>query len=305
MRAGRSSRTAEQNAAFRAAETARPPGVRLLNDPYAVRLLPTGLRILVWLSSKPVIGSGLNWFVDTRWPGARSSIIARTRLIDEWLCAAMPSGLKQVVLLGAGFDTRAWRLSALAHARVFEVDHPATSAEKQRRLAALGADSTHVRFVQVDFDRQMPADSLVQAGFEPSEPAIVIWDGVTNYLQPAAVDAITRWVGGLGEGGQFIFTYIHSGVLDGTMLFEGAAAILKAVRRSGEPWTFGMHPDWVARYLEQRGLRLLADFGADEYRCKVLGRHPQQIIRGYSFYHAVRAEIRGADPIESEKQRVV
>ncbi len=302
MRAGRPSRTAEQNAAFRAAESARPPGVRLLNDPYAAQLLPTGLRILAWLSSVPIVGSGLNWFIDTRWPGARSSIIARTRLIDEWLCMAVRAGAKQVVLLGAGFDSRPWRLSALADACVFEVDHPATSAEKRRRLAGLGADFARVRFVPVDFDRQMPADGLVQAGFDPSQRAIVIWDGVTNYLQPEAVDAITRWVGGLAEGGQFIFTYIHSAVLDGSMSFDGAAAALRAVRKSGEPWTFGMHPDTVAHYLESRGLHLLADLGADEYRCKVMGRRARQ-IRGYGFYHAALAEIRGANPIGSGKDQ--
>jgi methyltransferase (TIGR00027 family) len=302
MRAGRPSRTAEQNAAFRAAESARPSGVRLLNDPYAAQLLPTGLRLLALLSSVPIVGGGLNWFVDTRWPGARSSIIARTRLIDEWLCAAIRVGVQQVVLLGAGFDSRAWRLSALADACVFEVGHPATSAEKRRRLAGLGADVARVRLVAVDFDRQMPADGLVQAGFDPSRRAVVIWDGVTNYLQPEAVDAITRWVGGLADGGQFIFTYIHSGVLDGSMSFEGAAAILRAVRRSGEPWTFGMHPNTVAHYLECRGLRLLADLGADEYRRKVLGGTAQQ-IRGYGFYHAALTEIRRTNPIGSRKEQ--
>ena len=104
MRAGRPSRTAEQNAAFRAAESWRPSGVRLLNDPYAAQLLPAGLRALAWLSSAPIAGGGLNWFVESRWPGARSSIIARTRLIDEGLCEAVGAGVKQMVLLGAGFD---------------------------------------------------------------------------------------------------------------------------------------------------------------------------------------------------------
>jgi methyltransferase (TIGR00027 family) len=293
MRAGRPSRTAEPNAAFRAAESGRPPSVRLLTDPYAAQLLPTGLRVLVWISSAPIVGGVLNWFVDTRWPGARSSIIARTRLIDEWLCEAMGAGVKQVILLGAGFDSRAWRLPVLAQACVFEVDHPATSAEKRKRLSGLGADLAHVRFVPVDFDQQMPADGLVQAGFDPSQRTIVIWDGVTSYLQPEAVDAITRWVGGLAEGGQFIFTYIHSGVLDGSMSFEGAAAVMRAVRRSGEPWTFGMHPDTVAHYLEQRGLHLLVDLGADEYRRKVIGPGARQIW-GHGFYHVVLAKIRGA-----------
>ena len=293
MRAGRPSRTAEQNAAFRAAESWKPQSVRLLNDPYAAQLLPTGLRALAWISSVPIAGGALSWFVDTRWPGARSSIIARTRLIDEWLCEAMEAGVEQVVLLGAGFDSRAWRLSALAHARVFEVDHPATSAAKRSRLAGLGADLAHVRFVPVDFDHQMPADRLVQEGFDPSQRTIVVWDGVTNYLQPEAVDAITRWVGGLAQGGQFIFTYIHSGVLDGSISFEGAAAVMRAVRRSGEPWTFGMRPDTVAGYLKERGLRLLADLGADDYRRKVMGPGVRQ-MRGYGFYHAALAEIRGA-----------
>ena len=64
----------------------------------------------------PIVGLGLNWFVETRWLGARSSIVARTRLIDEWLCQTVESEVKQVVLLGAGFDSRAWRLPALAHA---------------------------------------------------------------------------------------------------------------------------------------------------------------------------------------------
>jgi O-methyltransferase involved in polyketide biosynthesis len=120
----------------------------------------------------------------------------------------------------------------------------------------------------------------------------VIWDGVTNYLQPEAVDAITRWVGGLARGGRFIFTYIHSGVLDGSMSFESAAAVLRAVRRSGEPWTFGMRPDTVPDYLNQRGLHLLTDLGADEYRRKFIGPTARP-IRGYGFYHAALAEIGG------------
>jgi methyltransferase (TIGR00027 family) len=292
MRTGRSSRTAQQNAAFRAAESTRPPGTRLLNDPYAAQLLPLGLRILVWISSVPAVGNGLLRFVDTRWPGARSSIVARTRLIDEWVCEAAKGGVNQVVLLGAGFDSRAWRLPALADARVFEVDHPATSAEKRRRLSRLGADFSHVRFVSVDFGYQMPAESLAEAGFDPTRRTLVIWDGVTNYLQSEVVDSITRWVGGLVRGGQLIFTYVHSGVLDGSMSFEGAAAALRAVRKSGEPWTFGMHPDSVADYLNRRGLRLLANLGADEYRRRVIGPTAQQ-IGAYSFYYVALAEIGG------------
>ena len=121
----------------------------------------------------------------------------------------------------------------------------------------------------------------------------MVWDAVTSYLQPEAVDAITRWVGGLARGGRFIFAYIHSGVLDASISFEGAAAIMRAVRRSGEPWTFGMRPDTVAEYLNQRGLHLLTDLGADEYRLKVMGSGHRR-MRGHGFYHIALAEIRDA-----------
>jgi methyltransferase (TIGR00027 family) len=292
MRVDKPSRTAEMNAAFRAAESAKKPHTRLISDPYAFRLLPVGLRALVRLSVSPVLGSALTWAVDARWPGARTSIIARTRLIDDWISAAVDAGLTQVVLLGAGFDSRAWRLPALAGALVFEVDHPSTSAAKRDRLASLGADLTKIRFVPVDFDRQSVRDRLVEAGFKPSERTVVVWDGVTNYLQIETVDAIMTWAGCLAKGGQLIFTYVHAGVLDGTVSFEGTTSVLRTVRNSGEPWTFGMRPDLVPEYLQQHRLRLLADLDADEYRLKIMGPSAGR-IRGYAFYHAARAKILG------------
>jgi O-methyltransferase involved in polyketide biosynthesis len=102
MRSGRRSRTAEYNAAFRAAESAKPASVRLINDPYAARLLPPDLHVLVWLSALPFVGGLLERFVDAKWPGMRSSVIARTRLIDDWVSEALDSGITQLVVLGAG-----------------------------------------------------------------------------------------------------------------------------------------------------------------------------------------------------------
>ncbi len=99
-------------------------------------------------------------------------------------------------------------MPALARATVYEVDHPSTSAAKQRRLATWDADLRRVRFVQVDFDRESFADRLVQAGFDSAQKVAVVWDGVSNYLQPEAVDAVMRWAGGLAAGSHFIFTYI-------------------------------------------------------------------------------------------------
>jgi O-methyltransferase involved in polyketide biosynthesis len=83
--------------------------------------------------------------------------------------------------------------------------------------------TSRVRFVQVDFDREQVADRLLEAGFDPSRRTVVVWDGVTNYLQSEAVDAIAVWAGKLAVGSEFIFTYVHAGVLDGAVSFHGAA----------------------------------------------------------------------------------
>src|SRR5262245_45952138 len=222
MRAGRASRTAEYNAAFRALESAKPPSLRVLHDPYSDRLLPAGLRLLRRLSALPLVRRGLTSFVDRRWPGMRSSVVARTRLIDDWLSGAIRDDQDQVVVLGAGLDTRAWRLAALARTTVYEVDHPSTSAAKRTRLAAWGADLRRVRFVEVDFDRDDLVDRLMQAGLDVARRTVVVWDGVTNYLQAESVDAVMRWVGRLAPGSQIIFTYIDTAVLDGSSRFDGA-----------------------------------------------------------------------------------
>ena len=289
MRQDQPSRTAEFNAAFRAAESAKRPDRRLLSDPYAARLLPAGLRLLARTSALPVIGRGLTWFVDRRWPGVRTSLIARTRVMDDWVSEAARSGAEQLVLLGAGLDSRAWRLPSLANLRVFEVDHPSTSFTKLRRLAELRADVARVNFVQVDFDRQRLPDRLQAAGFDPSRPTIVVWDGVTNYLQADAVDAIVGWAGGLAKGSTFIFSYVHAGLLDGTASFHGGPQMMRKVARSGEPWTFGLQPQAVGGYLRRFGMRLADNMNASEYRAKIMGEGAEQ-IRGYEFYHVARAQ---------------
>ena len=292
MRAGRASRTAEYNAAFRALESARPPSVRVLHDPYSDRLLPAGLRLLRRMSALPLVGRGLTSFVDRRWPGMRSSVVARTRLIDDWLSEAIRDDRDQVIMLGAGLDTRAWRLPALARTTVYEVDHPSTSAAKQERLASWHADLRRVCFVQVDFDRETLPDRLAEAGLDATRRTIVVWDGVTNYLQPDAVDSVIRWVGSLARTSQFIFTYVHADVLDGSARFTGVERLMRSLQRSGEPWTFGLRPEAVAGYLAERGLRLTADQGAADYRPKVMGEAARRIV-GYEFYHVVRAEVMG------------
>ena len=294
MRPGQVSRTAQFMAMFRAIESAQPEGRRLFNDPFAAMFVGTPLRRVVRWSAMPILGSVLQGIIDRLWPGARSSGVARTRLIDDWIAVSIANGSQQLVLLGAGFDSRPWRMPVLKGVPVFEVDHAATSAEKQRRAATVAPERSNVAAVALDFDRDRLPDALAAAGFDPKRCTTVVWEGVTNYLTADAVRSVLAWVGTLAMGSNLIFTYVHQGVLADPASFEGAAKILVTVASSGEPWTFGFIPAALPRCLEAHGLRLEEDLGADDYRARYFGTKARK-MRGYAFYRAALATVVGGN----------
>jgi methyltransferase (TIGR00027 family) len=291
MQPGQASRTAEYMAFFRALESARPPRRRLFADSFAMQFLRPGLRRAVYLSRVPVLGALIPRYLDRRLPGARTSGVARTRLIDDALCQALHEGIGQVVILGAGFDCRAYRLAGIGSADVFEVDHPATLSVKRAHLSRALANLPHnVRFVEMDFDRQNLREALTEAGFELPRAAVFLWEGVTNYLSADAVDAVLHFVASCAAGSRLIFTYVDRRALDGSGLFEGAADLMGEVARLGEPWTFGLDPGDLSNYLDERGLHLERDAGAREYRRQYFGP-PGERMNGYDFYHVAIAAV--------------
>jgi methyltransferase (TIGR00027 family) len=114
-------------------------------------------------------------------PGARTSAIARTRLIDDRLREAFGTGIKQVVILGAGFDCRSIRLPELSQATVFEVDHFDTLRVKRNCLTQIAPfANSSVHYVGIDFNRESVSEALEKAGFDGSRITVFLWEGVTN-----------------------------------------------------------------------------------------------------------------------------
>jgi methyltransferase (TIGR00027 family) len=291
MQQGRASRTAEYMALFRALESARPADRRLFTDPFATAFLRPRLRLVVALSRLPALGGRINRFIDGRWPGARTSGIARTRFIDEAVRAAVDSGVEQAVILGAGFDARPYRLAALSGRTTFEVDHPSTSAAKQRVLAAvLRTPPAHVRFVPVDFDSERLESAMAAAGYDAGRRTLFIWEGVTNYLTEGAVDETLRWCARAAPGSTVVFTYVHRQVLDDPETFAGTGALFSTLGASQERWTFGLDPSRLESYLAERGLVLGEDQGAADYRARGYGP-AAAAMRGYEFYRIAVAHV--------------
>src|SRR5208282_2568410 len=124
-------------ALFRAVESGRPAARRLIEDPYASAFLGGGLRWLAAAGRVPLARGLVARLIDRRAPGPRVSAVVRTRLIDDAVTDALAAGATQVILLGAGYDSRAYRIDAIRTTRVFEVDHPTTQAVKRRRIDAV------------------------------------------------------------------------------------------------------------------------------------------------------------------------
>ncbi|MFN8161730.1 MAG: SAM-dependent methyltransferase [Solirubrobacterales bacterium] len=275
------SRTAAYVTLFRAIESRRAPERRLFFDPYAEAFLDARLRRALELSRLPLAGRAVNAYIDRRSPGARTAVLVRTRYIDEATGAALAAGAGQVVILGSGYDARPYRLEALRGARVFEVDEPATLAAKRALIAArLGAVPAGVAMVEIDFERDDLAERLGAAGFDPTGLTFFIWEGVTGYLSPEAVDGTLRTLAGLGApGSRVVFTYLEAGLLGGGSDPDqlGARGTVEAVRQAGEPFRFGLDSEELPAYLAERGFELIEQVSSAELAARYLhplGRRP-------------------------------
>ncbi len=278
---------------FRALESLHPPTRRLLSDPFATAFLRPSLLRAVHFARVPLLLALIERYADARLPGARTSAVARTRLIDEAWLTALAEGIQQIVILGAGFDCRAYRLRESHRATIYEVDHPAMhSLKKQVLIERLGQLPAHVRFAAIDFNRQSLPEVLAEAGFERTQPALFLWEGVTNYLTKEAVVGVLGYVGDCAPGSRIVFTYVHRGAVDGSTAFYGAQKILEDVARIGEPWTFGLDPAEAGEFLRALKLELDSDTGAADYRLLAYGERGAG-MRGYEFYHLVQAHAAG------------
>jgi methyltransferase (TIGR00027 family) len=183
----------------------RVPGFR---DPYARSMLPPG-----WASAYRLFS---RWAERAR-PDRRDRVVAQFDIIalrvatfDAELTAAIRGGCRQLVLLGAGLDTRAFRMPSLADVAVYEVDHPATQAYKRRKASALTALARSVTFVAVDFESSSLAESLSRTEFHSDQPTVWIWEGVVMYLTDEAVRATLADMARCSAPGSMLIANYHT-----------------------------------------------------------------------------------------------
>jgi methyltransferase (TIGR00027 family) len=162
---------------------------------------------------------------------------ARIGFFDAAVDRYLP-GAAQFVILGAGFDTRAYRLTSDTRVRVFEVDSPATQRVKRETLEKAGIDSRAVTFVPADFEKEDWLACLTAAGFDAGERTLFLWEGVTMYLDRAAVEDTLRKIASTAPGSAVAFDYFTTEALESPALYwrYGRAA----TKAAGETLKFGV-----------------------------------------------------------------
>jgi methyltransferase (TIGR00027 family) len=255
MQDGQASRTAERVAQRRAAHQVRDRPL-VFDDPLALRVID------------PEVARALREHPPTResslaGPYLRAFFVMRSRFAEDALAAAVAGGVRQYVVLGAGFDTFAYR-NPFPELRVFEVDHPATQAIKRRRLAGGGIDiPSSLTFVSIDFTTTALADALHAAGFDSSAPAFFSWLGVVPYLERPDIDATFSFIAALPAGSAVVFDYaVPPETLSwmGRLIYKRMAKRVAAV---GEPWKTFFDPIALMADLRRLGFTTAEDFDGD------------------------------------------
>ncbi len=262
---GRPSTTAEAVTIWRALELDRPPRLRIVSDEFAPMFLtPQGRAALVGarFGAAPMLQFTPRHGIF----GVGAYVLCRHRFIDEQLLAALEGDIEQVVVLGAGYDSRAYRFAAqLAGRAVYEVD----LAPLSRRKAAIVAKhpevfgASQVRRVEIDFRTQELRGRLEAARFAVAAPTFVVWEGVAPYLSRDAAGATLTALHEVCGAGSIIAMDMWDGAGG-----PGVAASLRrlgarALALVGEPVTFGLVPSLVGAFLERCGF-VVTDLAAGD-----------------------------------------
>jgi methyltransferase (TIGR00027 family) len=212
-----------------------PP--KILDDPIAPSLLDEDVRAA--LSERPAR------IDEPAVRRLRSRILVRGRFAEDRLAAAVARGVDQYVSLGAGYDTFAYRQPAWARdLKIFEVDHPATQAEKRARLGAAGvAIPGNLAFAPIDFETTSLVDGLRRSALDFDRPAFFSCLGVLVYLTAEAVDAVFQLAAGFPPGSELVFSFSSS----------GESEIAQRAAAGGEPWLTHIRGADLARRLGELG----------------------------------------------------
>jgi methyltransferase (TIGR00027 family) len=248
-----------------AAEQFFPERERIIHDNLALQILPFGYRAFAQLMRISIIRNWMIRLVQNQITGGWSAFLVRKRYIDEKVVEAVENGqVNSVVNLGAGFDTRVYRLPALSTVPVWEVDQAVNINPKEKRLQNIfGQIPAHVTLARINFQTEDIATILSSHGYQANTKTFFIWEAVSQYLTESGIRATFEFLSNAVTGSRLAFTYVLKDFIEGENFYGGEAFYQRMVVKD-KVWHFGWNPEQLADFLGEYGWRLVEDLSYAE-----------------------------------------
>ena len=238
-----------------------PEPQRIIADDLALRMLPFGGRAFVRATRYSPLRNWMVRSIEKNDPGLWAAMTCRKRYIDEKLAKAA-NGIEAVVNLGAGFDTRMYRLP-LNGARIWEVDQAINVRAKTARLRKIFKDiPPHIALVAMDFDTDDLSFVLTSHGYGAGKRTFIVCEAVSQYLTEVRFKKIFDAFARAATGSLLAFTYVRKDFLEGRAMYGWTSAYERFVTK-GKLWHFGLEPGAVQDFLDPYGWRVIEDVGYD------------------------------------------
>ena len=228
-------------------------------------------------------------------PGTYPYVIARTKCFDERFVSALQARVPQIVILGAGYDTRAIRYQSQNYgSRVYELD---TGLLQSRKKAIFERNSVaipdYLTFCPITFGKDTLADVLHQAGYDSTQKTLFLWEGVTYYLTESAVLKTFAFIENSAvSGSELLFDYFYKSFIDGRDDYPGAKELFSSVRKVGEPFLFGIDQGGLEEFLSTVGFSVVERYCPQALEQRYLTSNGETLGKVYGFAECVQVRLK-------------
>ena len=255
------SKMAEIVALIRAEESEKPADERICYDPYAIRFASP--ELLEFMKHDPEKYKAQREQVESGLPGYSNSIVARVRYFDDIIKSSAMDGLEQLIIMGAGYDTRAYRIEELKNVHVFEIDHPDTIKVKKDKINGIfGFIPAHVTYVPADLEVEKIDQVLAENGYDKTKKTLFAMEGLIYYLPPEAVDDLLSFI--VHSSGKSAVVFDYGRVKLDTINHKGKSGYEFAKQR-GEPVKSSINEP-IEKFLFERGFHKIKNMDSKDYK---------------------------------------
>ena len=263
MAKNKSGQTAFGASMARLIEQYQPENTRLFDDSMIRHLLP--VYIVILMKSKYFRNLMIHMY-DNKTKGIFGGFICRTKYIDDKMEENM-NDIDQILILGSGMDTRAYRINGLSTKKIFEIDLEHIQMFKKEKIKKFfGNIPENVTFIAIDFNKDDLYELLRKNNFDFTKKSFLIWEGVTQYLEREAVEKVFEFTSKLISDSILVFTYILEKVINKKSNIPGANNWVESFSKNGISLEFGINPENIEKIMGKYRLKVLEDVGTDYYK---------------------------------------